>query len=224
VHQAREEWAEALEQYEATLALVPTHRDALLGKTVTLSQLDRYEEALVPASHLIDLGNWFIGPSHYWRAWNLYQLDRIDTARIEADRAKALMVNPSTFVLSGMIEWRLLRLESAEKEFQSAIEMDYGQCEAAWFLGGVRAQLRRLPDSLGAFQHAVQCFDLSVIARREAIAKLSATPAEAAGNARLIASHQQGIADAERRRAEAAQSMAALQKQLASAAGDAGQK
>ncbi len=212
LHQFREEWPEALAEYEAALAIVPTHRDALLGKTVSLSQLERYDEALATAIRLIELGNWFIGPANFWKAWNEYQLNMIAEARADADRAKALMVNPALSVLSGMIEWRERRLESAEQEFQAAIELDLGQCDAAFYLGSVRYDRRMWPESLAAFLHAVQCFELSVGLRREAIAKLSSTPADAAINARQIAAHEEAIGLAQKRRGEAAQNVAALQK------------
>ena len=97
---------------------------------------------------MIDLGSWLLGHAHYWRAWNAYQLDRIQAARADADRAKMLTVSAPTFVLSGMIDWREKRLDAAESEFQEALTMDFGQCEAASFLGGVRAERRLgpLPD------------------------------------------------------------------------------
>jgi hypothetical protein len=59
-------------------------------------------------------------------------------ARADADRARSLIANASMFVLSGMIDWRLRRLETAEEEFQRALTMDFGQCEAAHYMGIVR--------------------------------------------------------------------------------------
>jgi hypothetical protein len=129
-----------------------------------------------------------------------------------------LTVSAPTFILSGMIEWRERRLESAEREFQEALTMDFGQCEAAFFLGGVRAELRRWPESLDAFRHAQQCFELSMVTRRKAIAELSATAESATANARQIASHERAIADAEKRREEAGQNAASIEKLLIVAA------
>jgi tetratricopeptide (TPR) repeat protein len=212
LHESREEWPEALADYDAALALATTHLDALLGRTVSLSNLDRYEEALASASALLELGGRSTGAAHYWRAWNLYQLDRIQEARVDADRAKALMVNPALFVLSGMIEWREKRLESSDGEFVKAIEMDFGQCEAAFYLGTVRWERRLWRESLAAFMHAGQCFELSIATRREAIATLSKTPEEAASNAALIASHERAIERSEMRRNQSAQNIASLQK------------
>ena len=70
-----------LAELHATLALVPTHRDAILGRTVTLSHLGRYDEAIAAAARLIELGSWFTGEAYYWRAWDEYHLARIADAR-----------------------------------------------------------------------------------------------------------------------------------------------
>lgn len=114
-----------------------------------------------------------------------------------------------------MIEWSLKRPESAEKEFQEALVMDFGQCEAASYLGGVRLELRKWPESLAAFKQAQQCYDLSLALRRQAIVALSVTPEEAAANAWQISVHQRALASAERRRGEAVQNVAAIEKFLA---------
>ena len=212
LHESREEWPEALAEYDAALAIATPHLDALLGRTVSLSNLDRYEEALASASMLLELGGRSRAQARYWRAWNLYQLDRIQEARVDADQAKALMVNPALFVLSGMIEWREKRLESSDAEFVKAIEMDFGQCEAAFYLGTVRWERSLWRESLAAFMHAEQCFDLSIVTRKEAIADLSKTPEEAASNAAMIASHERAIERAEMRRGQSAQNIASLQK------------
>jgi tetratricopeptide (TPR) repeat protein len=219
LHQVREEWSEALAEYDAALALVPTHRDALLGRTVSLSHMSRHDDAIRAATRMIDLGSWLLGQAYYWRAWNEYQLDRIPAARADADGAKMLTVSAPTLVLSGMIEWREKRLESAEREVQEALTMDFGQCEAASFLGGVRAELRRWPESLDAFLHAQRCFDLAIVTRRKAMAELSATAENAALNARQIASHERAIADAEKRKEEAAQNAGSIQRLLRVTAG-----
>ena len=92
-------------------------------------------------------------------------------ARADADRARTLIANASMFVLSGMIDWRLRRLETAEDEFQRALTMDFGQCEAAHYMGIVRAGRSRLPEATAALVQARQCYDLSITLRRTAIEK-----------------------------------------------------
>ena len=211
-----EEWSEGLAEFEHALALVPTHRDALLGKTVSLSNLDRNQEALATAGKLLELGDWFIGPAHYWTAWNLYQLDRIAEARAAADRAKAMMVNPALFLLSGMIEWREKRLDSAEEEFIRTIDMDATQCEGAFYLASVRWERQRWKESLDAFRQARVCYAEAIVTRRDLIADLSATPQDAMINASRIAGHERAIAQAEERQVQVAQNVVTLEKVLGS--------
>src|SRR5207247_10212173 len=66
------------EAYDAALALVPTHRDALLGRVVTLSHLSRHDDAIAAATRIIELGSWFTGEAYYWRAWNEYHVVRVE--------------------------------------------------------------------------------------------------------------------------------------------------
>jgi tetratricopeptide (TPR) repeat protein len=214
IHLRREDWAEALAAYETTLALVPSHRDALIGATISLSHLNRHADAIVPASRLLKLGSWFIADAHNWRAWNEYRLGRIEAARDDVDRSKALAREPATLVLSGIIGWREGRLDAADAEFQAALNLDFGQCEAASYLGGVRAAQRRWQESLGAFQHAAQCFELAVVTRRKAVAELTTGAAAASAAGRRIASHERAIAEAEARRVEAVTSIAAIERRL----------
>ena len=212
VRHDREEWADALEAYDATLALVPTHRDALLGRVVTLSHLSRHEDAVATATHILDLGNWFTGEAYYWRAWNAYHLARIDEARADTDKAKGLMHNASVLVLSGMIEWHEHRLDESEAELQDALTLDAGQCEAAFLLGSVRAERRQWTSGAAAFELAQRCYDLSVTLRREAIARITAGSGSEAGKARLIARQQRAMTEEAQHRDEAAQNAEQLQK------------
>ena len=216
VRQDREEWEEALLAYEAALASVPTHRDALLGRTVSLSRLARHPEALTAATTLIDLGSWFISDAYYWRAWNAYQMNDVEAARVDVDRSKAGFRSPAALLLSGVIAWREKQVPFAETEFEAALAADFGYCEAALYLGEARAERRRWEDSLAAFQHAEQCFTLAIETGSKAIEQLSATEASAQSNARQIASHQRTVADAERRRASAIQRASSIRAQVKS--------
>jgi tetratricopeptide (TPR) repeat protein len=208
----REEWMEALEAYDATLTLVPTHRDALLGRAVTLSHLARHDDAIAAATRILELGSWFTGEAYYWRAWNEYHVARIDDARIDTDHAKGLMHNASVLVLSGMIEWHEHRLDESEAELQDALTLDAGQCEAAFLLGAVRAERRQWASGAAAFELAQRCYDLSVTLRRETIARITAGPGTAEGKARQITQQQRAMTEEAQHRDEAAQNAADLQK------------
>jgi len=216
VYQMIEAWAEAQASYDAALALVPNHPDALIGRTVSLSHLRQHEPAIATATRLIDGSRWFLGGAFYWRAWNQFQLASYPEARADVDRARSLLVSPAVYLLSGLIDWRLMRLESAESEFEEALKMDFGQCEAALFLGHVRTERTRPAEAIAAFKQAIQCYDLKIAVRREAVARLEASDAPPAHKTRVIGRHQREIEDAEKRRAEAQNGADLLQKFLTS--------
>jgi tetratricopeptide (TPR) repeat protein len=214
IHRDREEWSEALEAYDATLQLVPTHRDAMLGRTVALSNLARHDEAIATATRLIDMGNWLVGGAYFWRAWNRFNLGDVAAARADIDEARSRARSAPTFVLSGMVAWREQRLEFAESEFSEALAIDGGQCEASALLGGVRVPRQLLAEALAAFQHAQQCFDLAIALRRKLIGEIEAGPGTPAGKAGQVARHEREIAEAEKNRNDAMQNAAAIQKRL----------
>jgi tetratricopeptide (TPR) repeat protein len=217
VHRDREEWAQALEAYDAALALVPTHRDALMGRTVALSNLSRHDEAIATATRILELGNWFEGGAYFWRAWNLYHLGNIPGAREDVEQARTRTRSAATLVLAGMIEWRQQQVEAAEKDFQAALDIDRGQCEAAALQGGVRTALERWAEAVESFQHAIQCFDLTIAVRRKLIADIDAGPGSEAGKAGQRARHERAIAEAEKNRGDAVDNAAIVQKRLARA-------
>jgi tetratricopeptide (TPR) repeat protein len=211
-HRGWEEWPAALDAYNAALELSPKHPDALIGRTVALSQLGRAQEAIATATTVIEGGQWMVGEAYYWRAWNQLRLGNLPMAREDADRARTQMSNARVFVLSGVIEWRMRRLESAERDFQQAVTIDFGECEGAFDLGIVRDELGRMAESLAAFRQAGQCNDLSIKLRREAIAKIEAGPGTPASRSRDAARHQRALNELEERRDEIARAIHVLEK------------
>jgi tetratricopeptide (TPR) repeat protein len=155
---------------------MPEHREALLGRTIARSRLPRYDDAIAAASRMIDLGSWFLGEAYYWRAWNEFSVQRYGDARRDADSARSRMVNAAMFLLSGLIEWNERRLPTAESEFEEALKMDFGRCDAAQYLGRVRVQRNRVPEALAALQQAMQCYDLSITLRRKIISDIQSGP------------------------------------------------
>ena len=65
-----EEFDEAVEFFDRTLAVVPAFPDALLGKVRALTYLGRHEDALVTVDQLLALERWLVGDARYWRALN----------------------------------------------------------------------------------------------------------------------------------------------------------
>lgn len=213
-----EDWMAALLAYEAALAVAPEHPEATIGRVISLSHLARSSEAIADATRLIDEGQWLLGDAYYWRAWNQLRLNNYQAARADADRARTLMSNSAIMVLSGVIEWRLGRLETAEKDFQDALTIDLGECEAAFDLGIVRNELRKLPEALAALKQAGQCYDLSIAVRREAIQKIRDGEGTDTLKARESARHERVLADFEERRQEVTRLVDALEKSAPSSA------
>ena len=196
-----EDWTPALAAFDAALAVAPTHPEATIGRAISLSRLERSTEAIETATRLIDGGQWLLGEAYYWRGWNYLRLENLQQARADADRARMYMSNSGVMVLSGVIEWRLERLESAEKDFEGALAIDLGECEAAFDLGVVRDQLGKMLEALAAFKQSGQCYDLSITLRREAIEKIRNGPGTESLKARDSARHERVLVDlAERRR------------------------
>ena len=211
IHLEWEEWQPAADAFGALLAEKPRHPDALLGRTQALSRLGRYQEAIDTVTRLIDGGTWFLGPAHYWRAWNHHALKNYATARADMTRTKQLMVNGNVFLLSGLVEWALEDRPSAETEFQESIKMDFGQCESAFYLGGVRAELRNADPAIAALKQAIQCYDLNEVVRRKLIEEIAAGTASDATKARQIASHQRAIDHNTERKGQATKLIGQLQ-------------
>jgi tetratricopeptide (TPR) repeat protein len=212
LHRIWEDWAPALVAFDAALGVAPNHPEATIGRAISLSHLERSDEAIATATRLIDEGQWLLGEAFYWRAWNYLRLNDFQRARADADRARTLMSNAAVHVLSGVIEWRLGRLESAEKEFEGAIAIDLGECEAAFDLGVVRDQLGKLSEALAAFKQAGQCYDLSIAVRREAIDKIRNGTATETLKARDSARHERVLADFTERRREVSRIVEAIEK------------
>jgi tetratricopeptide (TPR) repeat protein len=211
-HRGWEEWAAALEAYDAALAVSPKHPDARIGRTIALSQLGRAQDAIASATAVIDGGQWMVGEAYYWRAWNQLRLGNLPMAREDADRARTQMANARVYVLSGVIEWRMRRLETAERDFQQAVTIDFGECEGAFDLGIVRDELGHMAESLAAFRQAGQCNDLSIKVRQEAIAQIEAGPGTPAARARNAARHRRALGELEERRDEIARAIHVLEK------------
>jgi tetratricopeptide (TPR) repeat protein len=211
-----EEWRSAAAAFDSVLAARANHPDALLGRTISVSRLGQYQDGIDTATRLIDGGTWYLGQAHYWRAWNYHGLKNYPQARIDVDRAKTLMFNANVFLLSGLVEWGLERRPTAEAEFAEALRLDFGQCEAAFYLGGVRAEMRKAPEGIAAFKQALQCYDLAIAVRRRLIEGIIGGRGSEPAKARQVASQERAIADNEERKIQAARIIGDLERYLSS--------
>jgi hypothetical protein len=89
--------------------------------------------------------------------------------------------------------------------------MDLGQCESAFYLGGVRAELRNADPAIAALKQAIQCYDLNEVVRRKLIEEIAAGTASDTTKARQIGSHQRAIDHNTERKGQATKLIGQLQ-------------
>ena len=135
-----EEIESCLEWNEKALAILPAYRDALLGKGLALGYLGRNEEALAVLERLLELGTYYMGEGHFWTAWNLNELERLEDARRSIAAAKVFLVDVAdVHSLAGIIAYRQGRLDDAEKDLRHALSLQPSDSDAAFYLGKLYA-------------------------------------------------------------------------------------
>ncbi|HMA53539.1 MAG TPA: tetratricopeptide repeat protein, partial [Acidobacteriota bacterium] len=155
-----EETETCLAYNEQALDLLPVYRDALLGKGLALGYLGRNDEALTALGRLLELGTYYMGEGHYWTAWNLNELGRLDEARRAIDSAKVFLVGLSDVAaLSGIIAYRQGRSNDAEKDLREALDLDPAASDAAYYLGKIYADRKAWLDSGIYFAGAAMTYE-----------------------------------------------------------------
>ncbi len=163
----------SLEFYHKTIVLAPEHRKALLAKSICLSKLGRYEEAIPILDKLLALGKWYLGESHYWLAWNQNALKRLDKAEENIEQAKLYLPDDSdVFTLAGIIDFKKERIEEAEKNFKEAIRLDTYACQALYYLGRIYSQHEKWVDAGFYYNQAATCYQASERALKQKIRQI----------------------------------------------------
>ncbi len=201
----------ALSEYDAALALFdrvlveqPTHRDALFGRVLSLSYLNRHGDAIRTATQLVDLGMYHQGDAYYWRAWNRYRMHLLPAAWEDVTHATKLMVNTSVYTLAGFIAYAQQRLDIAIDRLTEAYRLDATNCEAVWTEALVHVDKEAWTPAGGRFAVAVKCFaGAAEQARRDIAVAKGAEWAEPL-KARRLATAQKQLETAEHRGAQAA--------------------
>jgi tetratricopeptide (TPR) repeat protein len=157
-HQLVGDHASALRFFDRTLALLPAHIPALLGRTICLSNLDRAQEAIDAATRMIELHAGSLADAYYWRASNRRKLAQLALARADIDAAKELLTTGSVLSLAGIIEYDQRDLDPAEADLEAAIAAAGEDCTARWYLGLVHRQRKRWLVSGHAFEAAMGCY------------------------------------------------------------------
>jgi len=183
-----EETEACLDWNEKALSLLPTYRDALLGKGLCLGALGRNDEALAVLGRLLELGTYYLGEAHYWRAWNFNDLGRYEEARRSVESAKVFLVDVvDVHTLSGIIAYRQGRLDDAEKDLRHALDLHSSESDAAYYLGRLYADRKDWLNSGIYFAGAATSYEGKEQGLEEKIAEIEASEMAADRKARQIA-------------------------------------
>ena len=155
---ADDDYGRALEFAEGVLAVVPTHRRAMIDELRALSALERFHQAAAVARRLIDLGDWYLGEAHYWLAWNEYHLNDIVPALADVQTARQYEDSVRVRLLGGVLRMKQEQWEEARQEFLAALAMDGDACDAQYYLGQIGAAGSTWKEAAGYFHRAVGCY------------------------------------------------------------------
>lgn len=138
IHYMLEEFEECLEYNDKILSLTPDYRDALLGKAICLSYLGQFEEAIKILNHLIQMGMYLMGESHYWLAWNLNEMGQLDSALENVKMSLNYLIGHyEVHSLAGIIAFNLEDLDASEEHLKKALWINAGDCEASFYMGKI---------------------------------------------------------------------------------------
>lgn len=183
-----EETESCLEWNEKALAVLPTYRDALLGKGLALGYLNRNEEALDVLGRLLELGTYYMGEGRFWTAWNLNELGRLEEARRSIDSAKVFLVDVvDVHTLSGIIAYRERRLDDAEKDLLHALKLHSSEADPAYYLGRIYAERQDWLLSGTYFAGAAMSYETQEGEMEKKIAEIEASEMAPERKARLAA-------------------------------------
>jgi tetratricopeptide (TPR) repeat protein len=147
--------------------LKPLHENAMLGRAVALTYLQRHDEAITAATRMIDLRTANVHEAYYWRAWNLHFRKELPAARADIDRAKALASTGDIHRLAGVIEHDQNDLDVAERDLETAKRPLLGgrtDCIARWYLGLVGMKRARWAEAAVHFEDAKDCYAITTAA------------------------------------------------------------
>jgi len=157
IYISTEEYDKGIEYFDKTLALAPTNRDALLGKSLCLSYMGKHKEAIDILNKLVALGSYLMGEGHYWLAWNYHELKDTEKAQFNIEESKTrLPTDSQVFGLSGTIALEKGEVDEAEREFQESLRYNGKNIDAILGLGKVYAQKKKWLDSAIFYSHATE--------------------------------------------------------------------
>jgi tetratricopeptide (TPR) repeat protein len=189
-----EEFDSAVEFFDRTLAIVPEHPDALLGRAKALTYAGRFTESLDTLERLLASPTGSTGDARYWRALNELYLGRYDEAWQDVELAASLLHNAEVPKLAGVIAYRRQQLEVSREQFELAWQRNDTDCETGFYLGGVLAELGLWARSADVLVSTVSCFERAEVKLSEEIAAIRASTQPPERQARQIKKREDQIA------------------------------
>jgi tetratricopeptide (TPR) repeat protein len=203
------EYDVALGLFDNVLGVYPTHRDALLGRVMSLSYLTRHREAIATATRMIELGTYHIGDAYYWRAWNRYSVQELPEAWDDVERATKLMVNTAVYTLAGFIAYARKEFDTAIDRFTQAFKLDRTNCEAVYAEALVHVDKQAWTVAGARFATGIGCYAAAAERGRRDLTATENADAAPTIKARKIATLRKQIDTSEHRRAQSAFNAAA---------------
>jgi tetratricopeptide (TPR) repeat protein len=153
---------------------------------------------------MIELGTWHIGDAYYWRAWNRYHHQELETAWADVEEGTRLLVTTSVYTLAGFIAFARKELDTAIQRFDRAFTLDRTNCEAVWTGAMVHVAQQAWVSAAPKFVAAAGCFSWTAAEARTDVQRVQAATYAEALKTRRIEAAQKRLETAEHRRAQSA--------------------
>ena len=171
---ALEDHERALEYYESALKQDPENTAALFGKGAVLHHIDKYPESNAALDRMLESDisrrgrassasiRYYNAEANYYKAYNCYLMGELNRARQFVDTSKSHMPDlESTNYLSGLLFFGEKNLESARKDFLTAVQRGGTNCNAHYYLGLIDHE-RGEREAFNWFLRACSCIEGSV--------------------------------------------------------------
>ncbi|HEV3060419.1 MAG TPA: hypothetical protein VGY48_19400 [Vicinamibacterales bacterium] len=191
---ALEEFQQAVDFFDRTLAVVPRDPDALLNKAKALTYAGRYTESLATVDTLLTQARWLVGDARYWRALNESQLGRLDEAWDDVELAAKLLVNAEVPKLAGIVAYRRKEIDVSRAKFELSRQRNPDDCETGFYLGVVLGEQAQWPRAADVLVETANCLEQVELTLKKEIDDIRASTQPPERRARLIAKREQQIA------------------------------
>lgn len=195
-----EDFDRAFDFYDRTLALIPDHPNALLGKVRALTYLKRHLEAIATTDQMLAAGS-SPADARYWRAYNETQLDDFDAAWEDIEIASRMVINAEVPKLAGIIAARRRDLPVARQRLELAVTRRVSGCDTGFYLQAVTAEQGDWTTTARVAATTAQCLEDEIGTLTGEIAGLQTTEMSADRRARQIQRREAEIAADRRMRA-----------------------